>query len=79
MQETAFFEKLGLFGYEGRDRVDFQGVSYLCNGAVCANWWKGRHQECDEGYALLNLFDDGSFEHEYVAFGWKADASKDNK
>lgn len=56
------------------DRIDFQGVSYLCNGAVSGNWWKGRHQECDEGYALINLFDDGSFEHEYVAYGWKADA-----
>jgi 3',5'-cyclic AMP phosphodiesterase CpdA len=55
------------------DRVDFDGVTYLCNGAVCGNWWKGRHKQCDEGYALLNLYDDGSFEREYVAYGWKAD------
>jgi len=54
------------------DRVDFQGVTYLCDGAVSANWWKGRHQQCDEGYGLLNLYDDGSFEHEYAAYGWKA-------
>lgn len=54
------------------DRCDFDGVTYLCNGAVSGNWWKGRHQECDEGYAVVDLFDDGSFEREYVTYGWKA-------
>ena len=55
------------------DRVDYNGVSYLCNGAVSGNWWKGRHKDCDEGYAIIDLFDDGSFEHEYVTYGWKAE------
>jgi 3',5'-cyclic-AMP phosphodiesterase len=55
-----------------RDRVDYNGVTYLCNGAVCGNWWKGRHKDCDEGYAVLDLFDDGSFDHEYINYGWKA-------
>ncbi|MGE3242625.1 MAG: metallophosphoesterase [Pirellulales bacterium] len=54
------------------DRVDYNGVTYLCNGAVCGNWWGGRHKDCDEGYAVLNLYDDGSFDHEYVKYGWKA-------
>jgi Icc protein len=54
------------------DRVDYNGVSYLCNGAVSGNWWKGRHKHCDEGYALIDLYDDGSFEHQYVKYGWKA-------
>lgn len=58
------------------DRVDFQGVTYLCDGAVSANWWKGRHQECDEGYGLIDLYDDGTFDHEYVAYGWKAEPEK---
>ncbi len=52
------------------DRVDYCGVSYLCNGAVCGAWWKGDHQECDEGYGLIDLYDDGSFAHQYVAFNW---------
>lgn len=56
------------------DRVDFQGVSYLCNGAVSGNWWKGRHKQCDEGYALLDLFDDGTFESRYITYGWTAEA-----
>jgi 3',5'-cyclic-AMP phosphodiesterase len=56
------------------DRVDYNGVTYLCNGAVSGNWWKGRHKDCDEGYAIIDLFEDGSFEHEYVKYGWKAQA-----
>lgn len=56
------------------DRVDYNGVTYFCNGAVSGNWWKGRHQEFDEGYALVDLFDDGTFDRQYVNFGWKAKA-----
>jgi 3',5'-cyclic AMP phosphodiesterase CpdA len=54
------------------DRVDYNGVSYLCNGAVCGNWWKGKRQETDAGYALVDLYDDGSFERQYIEYGWKA-------
>jgi 3',5'-cyclic-AMP phosphodiesterase len=57
------------------DRVDFQGVSYLCNGAVSGNWWKGRHKMCDEGYALIDLFDDGTLESRYLTYGWKAEGA----
>lgn len=54
------------------DRVDYNGVTYLCNGAVSGAWWKGRHVTCDEGYALVDLYDDGSFENRYVTYGWQA-------
>lgn len=53
------------------DRVDYCGVTYICDGAVCGAWWKGDNQECDEGYGIIDLYDDGSFAHQYVAFGWK--------
>ncbi|MBU6413989.1 MAG: metallophosphoesterase [Planctomycetes bacterium] len=52
------------------DRVDYNGVSYLCNGAVSGAWWKGKNGECDNGYAMLNLFSDGTIEREYVTYGW---------
>ncbi len=52
------------------DRVDYNGVSYLCDGAVCGAWWKGKNGECDNGYALLNLYSDGTIEREYVTYGW---------
>jgi len=46
-----------------RDRIEYNGVTYLCNGAVSGNWWRGAYQECEPGYALLDLYDDGTFEH----------------
>jgi 3',5'-cyclic-AMP phosphodiesterase len=54
------------------DRCEYDGVSYLCNGAVSGNWWKGRHRRCDEGYALVDLYEDGRVEREYVEYGWRA-------
>ncbi|CAG0953310.1 partial 3',5'-cyclic adenosine monophosphate phosphodiesterase CpdA, partial [Anaerolineae bacterium] len=54
------------------ERTEYNGVTYLCNGAVSGAWWKGRHRECDNGYAMLNLNDDGSFESEYITYGWQA-------
>lgn len=57
------------------DRVDYNGVSYLCNGAVCGGWWQGRHADCDEGYAFVDLYDDGTLERQYVNYGWQATAA----
>jgi 3',5'-cyclic AMP phosphodiesterase CpdA len=55
------------------DRVDFNGVTYLCDGAVSGAWWRGRNHECSEGYALIDLYDDGRFDHQYVTYGWVAE------
>lgn len=52
--------------------VDGPKVTYICDGAVCGSWWDGRKAQCDEGYGLIDLYDDGTFEHKYVAYGWKA-------
>ncbi len=52
------------------DRVDYLGVKYFCNGAVCAGWWGGPYQEFYNGYGLVELFDDGSVENEFVRFDW---------
>jgi len=54
-----------------QDRVDYNNITYLCNGAVCGGWWKGNYQEAPPGYALINLNSDGTFDHEYVTYGWK--------
>jgi len=53
-----------------RDRVDYNGVVYLCNGAVSGGWWKGPYQECEPGYALIDLHKDGSFGYRYIEYGW---------
>lgn len=54
-----------------RDRCEYNGVTYICDGALCAGWWGGDLEQCDEGYGLLDLCADGSFDYEYVAFGWQ--------
>lgn len=55
-----------------RDRVDYLGVTYLCNPAVSAGWWRGPMQEFANAYTIIDLFSDGTFEHNVVEFGWKA-------
>ncbi len=56
------------------DHVEIKGVHYHCAGAVSGNWWRGKHQGFPEGYAVVDLYDDGSHALEYVAYGWKAGA-----
>ena len=54
------------------DRVDYLGMSFVCDGAVCGGWWKGPNQEFPEGYGVIDLWPDGTFEHQYVTYGWDA-------
>lgn len=65
--------KIAISGHQHLvDRVDYMGVSYLCNGAVSGGWWKGKNlEECDAGYGLIDLYDDGSFENQYITYGWE--------
>ena len=53
------------------DHVQIKGVDYHCTGAVSGNWWCGAYDGFSEGYAVVDLFDDGSHTYEYVTYGWK--------
>lgn len=49
------------------DRVDYNGMTYFCNGAVSGNWWKSdTYHETKAGYALFDLYNDGTLERTYV-------------
>jgi 3',5'-cyclic AMP phosphodiesterase CpdA len=50
------------------DKVEYNGITFLCNGAVSGNWWNGSYLQTHPGYALVNLYDDGSFDNEYVRY-----------
>ncbi|SOD78007.1 metallophosphoesterase family protein [Spirosoma fluviale] len=50
------------------DRVDYNGVSYYCNGAVSGAWWFGNYHHTAAGYALVDLYDDGTVENRYVNY-----------
>ena len=53
------------------EQIQYNGVTYISNGAVSGNWWKGVYHRTDNGYAMVNLYDDGSFDNEYITYGWK--------
>ena len=55
-----------------QDRADYNGVTYLCNGAVCGGWWKGDHQQTKAGYAVIDLYENGTFANDYLEYGWQA-------
>ncbi|MDO6434082.1 metallophosphoesterase [Flavitalea sp. BT771] len=52
------------------EQVSYNGVTYISNGAVSGNWWNGKHFRTDNGYAMVNLYDDGTFDNEYFTYGW---------
>lgn len=67
--------KLCLSGHIHKiDRVEMDGVTYICDGAVCGSWWNGKKNQCDEGYGVVELMADGTFAHKYHAYGWKAES-----
>ncbi len=68
--------KLALSGHIHEiDRVDYRGITFICDGAVSGAWWKGPHKGFDEGYGMIDARSNGSFQHEYRTFGWKAKAT----
>jgi len=50
------------------DKVEYNGITYCCNGAVSGAWWFGSYHQTGPGYALIDLFADGSFKTEYVSY-----------
>ncbi len=60
--------RLGLSGHMHQiDRVEYQGMTYVCGGAVSGNWWnKTKYIGFGPAYLMVDLFSDGSFRHETV-------------
>lgn len=66
--------KVCLAGHLHRiEHVVIKGLDYYCNGAVSGKWWKGANDGYSEGYAVVDLYDDGSHENRFVTYGWKAE------
>lgn len=51
-----------------RDKVLYNGVTYICNGAVSGAWWEGNRRETAPGYGLIDLYSDGSFDEHYINY-----------
>jgi len=56
------------------DRVELSGVTYMCDGSVSGEWWKGTHRDSQPGFSLLTLQPDGTFDHSYESYGWAKEA-----
>jgi Icc protein len=70
---TLFYKhanvKLCLSGHiHLRDKVVYNNVTYLCNGAVSGAWWEGNKRETAPGYGLIDLYADGTFDEQYVNY-----------
>jgi 3',5'-cyclic AMP phosphodiesterase CpdA len=51
-----------------QDELDYLGIRYYCNGAVCGNWWKGAFQEFPPAYAVIELYNDGTSERKMIEY-----------
>jgi len=61
--------KLSLAGHiHLRDKVVYNNVTYICNGAVSGAWWEGNLRQTAPGYGLIDLYSDGTFEEQYVNY-----------
>ena len=52
------------------DLVEYLGVKYLCNGAVCGKWWMGKYHEFGPAFAVVDFFDDGKVTSELIPYKW---------
>jgi Icc protein len=50
------------------DSLKYANVEYFCNGAVCGYYWKGPYQEFGPAYALVDLYPNGSYEHQMIYY-----------
>jgi predicted MPP superfamily phosphohydrolase len=54
------------------DRCEYRGVWYICGGAASGAWWTGSEYGFPPMYGKINLYADGTFDYEFVDYGWTA-------
>lgn len=51
-----------------REKLVYNNVTYICDGAVSGAWWEGNRRQTAPGYGLLDLYADGSFDEAYINY-----------
>jgi Icc protein len=51
-----------------REKLVYNNVTYICDGAVSGAWWEGNRRETAPGYGLIDLYADGSFSENYINY-----------
>jgi hypothetical protein len=47
------------------EKIDYRGITFICNGSLSANWWHGDFKGFPPGYGLFDLAPDGAFQYQY--------------
>ncbi|TFF38561.1 metallophosphoesterase family protein [Mucilaginibacter psychrotolerans] len=51
-----------------REKLVYDNITFICNGAVSGAWWEGNRRETAPGYGLIELFADGRFSEQYINY-----------
>jgi Icc protein len=51
-----------------REKLVYNNVTYICDGAVSGAWWEGNKRQTAPGYGLIDLYTDGSFDEAYINY-----------
>ncbi len=51
-----------------QDDIHYNGIRYMCNGAVCGNWWNGSFNGFAPAYAMLDFYKDGWVERKMITY-----------
>jgi Icc protein len=51
-----------------QDHVEYRGIPYYCNGAVCGDWWNGPFKGFEPAYAVFEFKGDGSVKREMINY-----------
>jgi len=54
----------------------YEHTTYVGQGAVSGAWWNGPRNLTVEGYGIIDVRPDGTFEHRYQSYGWQAKPQK---
>jgi 3',5'-cyclic AMP phosphodiesterase CpdA len=50
------------------ESLDYLGVRYLTDGAICGAWWEGAYLDFPPAYVLVDLYEDGSARSKFVPY-----------
>jgi len=65
---------LALVGHTHQnERIEYNGTVHIGEGAVSGNKWKGPRHGHPEGFGVIDVRADGTFEHRYQTFGWQSE------
>jgi 3',5'-cyclic AMP phosphodiesterase CpdA len=57
------------------EEIIFKETHFITGGAVSGNWWKGSHYGFEEGFVIIEFYED-DFNWKYIDYGWEVKETK---